>query len=163
MNYLIKIPPIKKYFMQTLTFSIVIHANKQKVWNAMLDEKTYPEWTKAFHEGSYFEGSWAKGSEIRFIGPDNEGGSQGMFSRIKENIEYQFISIEHVGLIKNGAVDTTSDEVKKWTPAFENYTFTEKGDQTEVKIDVQVAPEYAGMFLEMWPKALQLLKRLCEQ
>ncbi|MCD6018069.1 MAG: hypothetical protein K0S53_1190 [Bacteroidetes bacterium] len=148
--------------METIHYSILIDANKEKVWDTMLNDKTYREWTKAFHDGSYYDGNWEKGSEIRFLGPDKDGNLQGMYSRIKENIKYEFISIEHLGIIKNGIVDTTSDEVKKWTPSFENYTFTEKGNQTEVKVDMQLDAEYKNMFDEMWPNALKALKQLSE-
>lgn len=149
--------------METLHHSIEINADKQKVWNTMLADKTYREWTKAFHEGSYYDGSWEKGSEIRFIGPDENLKLQGMYSRIKENIPYEFISIEHLGMIKDGEVDTTSEEAKKWTPSFENYTFTEKNGKTEVKVEMQTVAEYKKMMEEMWPKALKELKSLCEK
>lgn len=149
--------------MQVIQFSILIHADRKKVWNAMLEDKAYREWTRAFHEGSYYEGSWKKGSEIRFLAKNDQGIPEGMFSRIKDNIEYQFISIEHLGIISDGKVDTTSDEVKKWASSFENYTFTDKGGQTEVLIDIQVDENYVKMFEEMWPKALKLLKEICEK
>lgn len=149
--------------METIQFSILIDADKQKVWNTMLNDKSYREWTKEFHAGSYYEGSWNTGSEIRFLGPDDKGEMGGMFSKIKENREYEFISIEHLGVISKGIVDTTSEEVKKWTPSFENYTFTEKDNKTEVKVDMQVATEYKSMFEEMWPRALKALKKLSEQ
>lgn len=85
-----------------------------------------------------------------------------MFSRVKENDAYKFISLEHLGIISNEVVDTTSDEVKKWAPSFENYTFTDKGDKTELKVEMQVEEEYKKMFDEMWPRALKALKTLCE-
>jgi hypothetical protein len=149
--------------METIQFSILINAPKEKVWHTMLDKPTYSEWTKAFHEGSDYEGSWEKGNEIRFVAPGKDGKPEGMYSRIKENIPHQFVSIEHLGHIKDGIVDTTSEEVKKWTPSFENYTFTEKDGQTEVKVEMQTPPEYKSMFEEMWPKALKELKSLCEK
>lgn len=149
--------------MQVIQFSILIHADRKKVWNAMLEDKTYREWTRAFHEGSYYEGSWKKGSEIRFLAKNEQGIPEGMFSRIKEHIEYQFISIEHLGIISDGKVDTTSDEVKKWASSFENYTFTDKGGQTEVGVELQVDENYVEMFEDMWPKALNLLKEICEK
>ena len=148
--------------MQIIQFSILINAGKQKVWNTMLADKSYREWTKEFHGGSCYQGSWNKGSEIRFMAPDKEGNLQGIFSRIKENVQYQFISIEHVGSITNGIVDNTSEEVKKWTPSFENYTFTEKNGMTELIVEMQTDPEYKSMFEEMWPRALKALKSLCE-
>lgn len=149
--------------METIQFTTLINSNKQHVWKVMLEDKTYRKWTTAFHEGSFYKGSWDKGSEIHFLGPDEEGNLAGMYSKIKENRLYDFISIEHLGMIRNGVVDTTSDEVKKWTPAFENYTFTEKGNQTELKVEIQVNTNYKAMFEEMWPKALKILKDLSEQ
>lgn len=149
--------------MEVIRFTILINAPKQKVWDTMLSAKTYRQWTSAFAEGSDFEGSWEKGSEIRFVATNTEGKKEGMYSRIKENRKYDFISIEHLGIISNGVVDTTSDKVKKWAPSFENYTFTMKGAATEVKVEMQVDLEYKKMFEEMWPKALQILKELCEK
>jgi len=43
--------------MKTLTFEVVIRAEKTKVWNLMLQDKTYREWTGEFHAGSYYEGT----------------------------------------------------------------------------------------------------------
>lgn len=150
--------------MQKLHFSIQINAPREKVWNTMLDDATYREWTKAFNPGSYYVGDWTQGSEIRFLGPNPDGsGVGGMYSRIKENRLHEFISIEHLGMIKDGAIDTTSDEVKKWTPAFETYTLAPKDGGTEVSVDIDVADEYATMFQEMWPPALNLLKELSEK
>ncbi len=149
--------------METITISIIINSDRQKVWETMLNDKTYRLWTKEFNETSYYEGSWDKGSEIRFLGLDENGTSGGMFSRIKDNIKYQFISIEHIGIIQNGKIDTTSEAAKKWTPSFENYTFSVKEGGTELTVEVQIEAEHKSMFEEMWPKALQSLKKLCEQ
>lgn len=131
----------------------------------MLQDATYREWTTAFNPGSYYKGSWDKGSKIVFLGPDPENPETegGMVSRIAENKPYEFISIEHVGIIKDGVEDTTSDEAKKWTPAFENYTFKATDGQTEVLVDMDTSEEYADVFQEMWPNALQKLKELAEK
>ena len=149
--------------METIKQSILINADIKKVWHTMLDDKTYRVWTAEFGPGSYYEGSWDKGSEMRFLAPDEEGKHRGMFSRIKENIPYQFVSIEHLGLIADGKVDTTSDEVKKWAHAFENYTFRAKDGKTEVVMEMQLTPEYKKMMEEMWGRALKVLKDLCER
>lgn len=151
--------------MQKIHFSIHIKAEKEKVWNIMLEDATYREWTAAFHTGSYYKGDWSEGSKMLFLGPDETGKKDGgMVSRIKENRKYEFISIEHVGLVMDGVEDTTSEEARKWSPAFENYTFTEKDGGTEVSIDMEVLnDEYKDMFESMWPKALQALKDLAEK
>jgi len=149
--------------MQTIEFSILIKADKRKVWSTLFDDKTYREWTKPFHPGSYFEGSWTKGSEIRFLAPNEEGKLEGMYSRIKESDLHRFMSVEHLGMIRNGIVDTTSEEVKKWAPSLENYTLTERDNKTELKVDMQIEESYKSIFEVMWPKALDILKTLCER
>lgn len=150
--------------MQKLHFSIMIHAPKEKVWHTMLDDQPYREWTTAFSPGSYYKGDWSKGSKILFLGPNPDGsGEGGMVSRIAENKPYEFVSIEHLGIVKDGVEDTTSETARKWAPAFENYTFMEKEGATEVLVDVDVEDEFVEMFEKMWPEALQLLKAIAER
>lgn len=150
--------------MEKLTFTIFINASKEKVWHTMLDDSTYRQWTKPFNEGSRYEGKWEAGSEMRFIGIDDNGKeSGGMYSNIKESRPYEFVSIEHLGMItEKGDVDTTSDEVKKWTPAFENYTFNDKNAGTEVSVELDISDEWKDMFNNMWPRALAKLKEIAE-
>jgi len=148
--------------MQTLHFEININAPKAKVWNTMLNDTTYREWTSVFNPGgSYYKGNWKTGSKMLFLGP-GENGIGGMVSRIKENRLYEYLSIEHIGIIQDGVKDTTSEEAKKWAHAFENYTFIEKEQATEVRVDIDMLDEYAKMFQKMWPKALRKLKKLVE-
>jgi hypothetical protein len=150
--------------MQKLNFSITINAPKEKVWSTMLEDATYRLWTTPFSEGSYYKGDWSKGSKIIFLGPNPETGKEGgMVIRIAENKLYEYISIEHLGIINDGVEDTTSEEVKKWTPAFEYYTLKEKNGKTEVLVDMDINDEYKEMFEGMWPKALQLLKEIAEK
>jgi uncharacterized protein YndB with AHSA1/START domain len=148
---------------EKLHFEIAIHAPVRKVWDTMLAQETYREWTSAFGP-SYYEGSWDKGSKIKFLGAEGSG----MVSQIAENVPYKFLSIEHLGEMKNGVEDTTSEQVKKWTPAFENYTFTEKGEETLLAIDMEMesspeSKEMKEMFEGMWPKALLKLKEMSER
>jgi len=148
--------------MKKLHFSITIHAPKGKVWHAMLEDKTYRQWTEAFGSGSHFIGSWEEGTDIKFLAPNNEGGVMGMVSRIKTNRPYQYISIEHLGMIQNGQEDTSSEAVKGWIGALENYTFQENNGSTELTIDTDTIDEYQKMFEDIWPKALQKLKEIAE-
>lgn len=149
--------------MLTIKFTTVINAPRQKAWETMLEDKTYRQWTKAFYPGSYYEGSWEKGKEIRFLARDEKGSLGGMYSRIKDNVRHQFISIEHLGIVVNGKVDTTSEEVKQWAPSFENYTFSDEGEMTRVTVEMQVEEKHKDMFDGMWRQALKELKGLCEK
>jgi hypothetical protein len=148
----------------TLHFSIDIRAPKDKVWRTMFADNTYREWTSAFSPGSYFEGSWAQGSKILFLGPDPDEkvGIGGMVSRIAENRLHEYMGIEHLGMVSNGVEDTQSDAVKDWAGARENYSFSESSGVTNLRVEMQTAPSYETIFNDSWPKALQKLKALCE-
>lgn len=148
--------------MDRLKFSIVINAPKEKVWDTMLDDDTYRQWTETFGPGSHYTGNWSKGSRMLFIAP-SEKGDMGMVSRIKDNRPYEYLSIEHIGIVQDGKEDTTSEAVKNWAGALENYTFKESGAKTEVLIDLDTNEEYKDMFQDIWPKALQKLKELAEK
>ena len=71
--------------MEKITFSTIINASREKVWNTMLEKDTYQEWTVPFHEGSTYDGNWEEGSEIKFIGPDEDGSISGMYAVIAVN------------------------------------------------------------------------------
>ncbi len=146
--------------MNTLNFSIFINASKEKVWNTMLGDATYREWTKAFNETSYYEGDWSEGSKILFLGTDKDGNVDGgMSSRIAKNTQFEYVSIEHVGTIENGV-----EKPMEGGTAFENYSFTEKDGGTEVGIEMTNIPDsYMEMMNAMWPKALEALKELAEK
>jgi hypothetical protein len=148
--------------LDKLHFSTIINAPKEKVWNTMLDDETYRIWTEPFSPGSCYKGDWNEGSKILFIAP-GENGDMGMVSRIKENRKPDFLSIEHIGIINNGKEDTSSEEVKKWAGALENYTFKSVDGKTELLIDMDINDEYKSMMETMWPKALQKLKEIAEK
>ena len=146
--------------MQKLDFEIAIAAPRARVWDTMIAPDTYRQWTSAFAEGSDFAGSWDEGAEIRFIGPNGDG----MFSEIAENRRHEVISIRHLGMIENGVVDTTSEKVRAWTPAYETYRFADAGaGGCRLSVSVDMADEYAQHMRDTFPKALALLKGLCEK
>lgn len=151
--------------MKKLHFETMINAPKATVWDIMLQDATYRDWTSVFNPGgSYYKGGWNEGSKILFIGPDPKTGEiGGMVSRIKTNRLHEYISIEHQGIIKDGKEDTTSETARKWVPAYENYTFKDTNGATKLLIDVDMNEEYVNMFEDMWPKALKRLKELAEK
>ncbi|MEX0610023.1 MAG: SRPBCC domain-containing protein [Balneolaceae bacterium] len=149
--------------MEKLHFSITINAPKEKVWDTMLGADTYRQWTEVFMPGSDYVGDWKEGSKILFTAPGEGDKVGGMVSRIKENRPFEYISIEHLGIIQDGEEDTSSEEVESWAGALENYTFKEENGATEVLIDMDSNEEHKEMFLDIWPKALQKLKELAEK
>lgn len=147
-----------------MDFKIEINAPKEKVWDVLFGEKTYPMWTRAFSEGSMVETDWQKGSKALFL----DGNNRGMVSRIAENVPNEFMSIEHLGMYDNGVEDYESEQVKMWAGAKENYTLKELEGKTDLYIYMEMDEseknkQMIEMFADMWPKALNLVKELSEK
>lgn len=149
--------------MKKLHFTTKINAPVDKVWHVMLDDPTYREWTSAFMPGSYFEGDWSLDSEMKFLGPEEDGTLSGMLGKVVENTPNKFLSIEYRGQMIKGVEDTTSEEAMTWIGSHENYTFEEVDGGTQVTVDIETADHMADMFNGMWPKALENLKRIAEK
>ena len=145
--------------MKTLTFECTIHAPRADVWTAMLDPEGYKAWTAAFCEGSHYVGSWEQGARIRFLAPSGDG----MSAVIAENRLHEFVSIRHLGMIENSVEDTSSDKVRAWTPAHENYRFADVPGGCRVTVTLDTAAEWEQYMLDTYPMALALLKQLCER
>lgn len=144
--------------MKTLTFEITIDAPRALVWSRMLDAEGYRAWTAAFCEGSHFEGSWDPGARIRFLAPSGDG----MTSEIAEHVPQQFVSIRHLGMIENGVEDTSSDKVRAWAPAYENYRFENAPGGCRVTVTLDTAEDWQSYMEDTFPRALVRLKQICE-
>ena len=145
--------------MERKSFSISVNASREKIWDVLWSDSSYRQWTSVFAEGSRAETDWKKGSKVLFV----DGAGDGMVSTIIENIPNEFMSIKHLGEVKNGIEDTASEKVKQWAGAMENYTLTEVDGKTELNVDMDIAEEYKDYFLTTWPKALEKIKQLAEQ
>lgn len=147
--------------MEKSEYKITINAPREKVWETLWGEDTYRAWTAPFAEGSTAKTDWKKGSKVLFLDAKNEG----MASTIAENIPNEFMSIQHLGIVKNGVEDYDSEESKKWANGFENYTLKSVGSGTELVVDMTaetIPAEYKDYFAQTWPKALNKLKELAE-
>jgi uncharacterized protein YndB with AHSA1/START domain len=146
--------------MEKIKFSTQINAPKEKVWKTLWDDANYRKWTTAFCEGSYAEtDNWKEGTEVKFLDPNGSG----MISRIAVNRPNEFMSFQQLGEVKDGVEDRTSDKVKEWAGGTENYTLRESNGVTTLDIEMDITDEYKDMFKEMWPKALEQVKKLSEQ
>jgi hypothetical protein len=144
---------------KTLNFSVSIRAPRRIVWDTMLGADGYKAWTSAFCEGSHFVGSWDEGSKIQFLAPSGDG----MTAVIAESKPYEHVSIRHLGEVSQGVEDTTSDKVRAWAPAYENYTLADAAGATTLTVSLETVPAYEQYMLDTFPKALDLLRDLCER
>ena len=145
--------------MEKQEFKISIEAPREKVWDVLWNDDTYRAWTSAFSEGSRVETDWKKGSKVLFLNEKNEG----MISTIAEKVPNEFMSFKHIGSITNGVEDFSSDDVKAWAGAEENYTLKTVGGKTELKVNMDITDEYLDYFKQTFPKALFKVKELAEQ
>lgn len=145
--------------MKKLTFNIMIDAPREKVWDILWDDITYPQWTAIFSPGSRAVTDWQKGSKVLFLGEKDEG----MLSTIADNIPNEFMSIKHIGMVNDGVEDTESTHAQEWSGAMENYTLKTVDGKTSLGIETDITDEYYEYFQTTWPKALDKLKELAEQ
>jgi len=145
--------------MEKQEFKITINTPRENVWKVLWDDATYRQWTAVFHEGSYVETDWKEGSKALFLSPEGEG----MVSTIAANKPNEFMSIKHLGTVKNGVEDLDSEETRKWSGAMENYTLKTVDGNTELTVETDITEEYKDYFQQTWPKALEKVKALAEK
>ncbi|TBO41183.1 SRPBCC family protein [Pedobacter kyonggii] len=141
--------------MEKIEFKTTINATAEKVWDALFGVETYPKWTAVFAEGSRVETDWKKGSKALFLGDNGDG----MVAVIQDNIPNRYMSIKHLGEIKDGKEDLSGD----WGETFENYTLNERDGKTELLIDMNISDEWKDYFEKTWPKALDKVKEIAEK
>ncbi|HEY9260862.1 SRPBCC domain-containing protein [Chitinophaga sp.] len=144
--------------MEKLTFNTSINAPRNRVWEILWGEQTYPAWTAVFAEGSKMETDWQVGGRTLFVNGENNG----MVSTIAAKVPNEYLSFKHLGYIENGVEDFSSDKVKAWAGSLENYTLKDADGQTAVLVEVDIDEEYKDYFLNAFPKALDKVKELAE-
>jgi uncharacterized protein YndB with AHSA1/START domain len=148
--------------MEKKEFKININAPRDKVWEVLWNDTTYPAWTAPFAEGSRAESDWKEGSKILFT----DGKGSGMVSTIAEMRPNEYMSFKHLGTVKDGVEDTESEENKAWAGALENYLLKTDNGGTALTVEMSlhgIPPEMLDYFSQTWPKALDKLKEIAEQ
>lgn len=81
-----------------------------------------------------------------------------MYSIIQTNLAFVQMSFKHLGEIKDG-IEINVD----WEDSIENYFLNESNGVTELKMDMDIKEEYEEYFINMFPKALELIKQISEK
>lgn len=146
--------------MLKLEYKIEINAGKKKVWNTMLAPDTYKQWVHVSWPGSYYEGTWSKGENIKFLLP----GRGGTMANLVECKPYERILARHIAVIKaDGTENRNAEASQGWIGSTERYDLNERNGKTTLNILVETTPEWKDMFNDGWPDALQSLKEICER
>ena len=145
--------------MKKMEFSITINALPEKVWDVIIGKDTYNLWTAPFAEGSTVKTDWEKGSKALFL----DGKGNGMVSEIAESIPGQFLSIRHLGEVKDGIEDPTTYQGEQWGDALENYILEPvNGNQTLWRVSMDMNDDFVEYMEKTWPVAQQRVKELAE-
>jgi hypothetical protein len=138
-----------------MEFRISIDAPREKVWNILWNDDSYRAWTATFAEGSRVETDWKKGSKALFL----DGKNEGMVSTIAENKPNEFMSIKHLGVVKNGVEDFDQE----WAGGLENYTLKTVNGKTELTVEMDAPDDFKDYFQKTFLKALDKVKELSEK
>ena len=146
--------------MIKLNYSIEINVKKEHIWKTMLGRETYPKWAKAFSSGSTFTGEWKQGELMLFFDPDL-GGTKDV---LKTFNPYDEILAKHISMVDKDRNENNENEMaKKWNGSTERYTFNVIGNKTKLDIEITTDDTFTEMFNTGWPKALEIIKSLCEK
>jgi hypothetical protein len=67
------------------------------------------------------------------------------------------MTFRHLGEVKNGV-----EEKKEWGNALESYHLNENNGVTELTATLDIIPEFAEHFKEIFPKALDRVRQIAE-
>ena len=145
--------------METLNYEIIINAPIQDVWDLLWNEKTYPQWTQFFTEGSKIKSDWKVGGKTYFL----DAGNNGMISTISSLREPYEIVFSHLGTVKDGIEDTERKEVKEWSGAEEKYFLRNiDANTTELRAIVHASRDHEEMMNAGFNQGFALLKKIAE-
>lgn len=145
--------------MQKIHFTANINAPKEKVWEMLWNPDAYRAWTSAFTEGSDVKtDNWNEGSKVLFL----DGKGSGMVSMVAAKRNNEHMSFRHLGIIKNGIEDTSSDAVKAWAGATESYNLSGNNGTTTLTVDMDITEDFKDYMEKTWPVALEKVKALAE-
>jgi len=143
--------------MQKQQFSIEITAPKERVWNTLLENKTFRDWGNIIDEGQYMVGEIKEGNEVQFI---SSVSGYGVTSLVEKLIENEFVLFRQMADTKDSG---QQEREKEWTGGAESYSLAENEGVTILKVDIDVPPGQEETFKDRFPKALERVKILAEK
>ena len=143
---------------RTITKSIDIDASPERVWDVLLDDATYRQWTAEFMAGSYADTDWQEGSTVRFLDPSGSG----LLAHIAASRHPELVDIEYDGLVADGKDDTESDHAREYRGSRETYRLTRTPSGTHLDISADMAEQYYDDMVAAWDRALAKAKALAE-
>lgn len=145
--------------MKTLTYTIEIQADKDKIWQSLWEGENYTKWTTPFSEGLYIEReSFSEGSEIRFFAPNGDA----MISKIVNLQPNEYVAFEHLSMMHNGEISSFNKDGET-NQYFESYRLVDNENSVTLVAKVDTLESEEKSMDKTFLKALQIVKQLSEQ
>ncbi|AYO57870.1 ATPase [Chryseobacterium sp. 6424] len=146
--------------MATFNYEIIIKAPRQKIWDLLWNPETYKEWKQFFAPGSQFRSDWEVNGETFFLNAEGSG----LYSTIKSLHEPAEVVFSHLGMVREGRVDTATVNQLEWSGAEEKYFLREIDSQTtELRAIIHTTRDIENMMNEGFSKGFEYLKTLAEK
>ncbi|MGQ7295975.1 SRPBCC family protein [Quadrisphaera sp. KR29] len=138
--------------------SVEVAAPRERVWQVLLEDATYRQWSGVFFEGSYAETDWQEGSTVRFLGPSGEG----LLGHVVTARHPELVDVEHDGLVVEGRDDTDSEAAREHRGTRETYRLTATPGGTRLHVSAPMSEDYDDDVLAAWDRALAEVAELAE-
>jgi uncharacterized protein YndB with AHSA1/START domain len=133
---------------------VTLKASPEKVWNVLMTPDLIRQWAAAFHEGTYVETDWKKGSPVLWKDKDGDVGAHGVVVINNPNMLLKVDFYDDV----NARPPATTGEYS------ETYILQPLDGKTELTI-------YSGLLSvkntkahsPLWDKAIALIKEIAEK
>ena len=143
---------------RTIQKAIDIDAPPERVWDVLLDDATYRQWTAEFIAGSYAQTDWQQGSAVRFLDPSGSG----MLGHIVASRRPELVDVEFDGLVADGKDDTESEHAREYRGSRETYRLTRTSNGTRLDISADMGEQFYDDMAAAWDRALAKAKALAE-
>lgn len=142
--------------MKEMSFSVKIHASKDRVWSVLWQDETFRDWAGFIDPGTYMAGELKEGNEIQFISSENGYGVTSLVDKLHVG---EFLLLKHRADTQESGKRLRKQE---WSGGEERYTLVEDDGITTLTAAFDVPPELETFFKENYPKALERIKVLAE-
>lgn len=146
--------------METVEYSILLYASKEKIWEKLWDKECYAKWTQFFEPQFYIKSDWKVDGKTYFL-KDEENGMVSTISSLDQPNEIIF---QHLGTLIDGVEDIHSANVVEWSGTEEKYFLRSvEAEVTELSVIVHIYKYQRPKMDEGFRKGFEILKELCEK
>lgn len=147
------------YGIRKHTFETIIEAEAEKVWQVLVDDKSFRIWRSVLTDGAFYKGELKAGGKIQFLSPEGNGksGYVILFDHPR-NVLFQFISG-----VKDFVELEVDNESEKWSGFFENYVLKEREGKTKLMVEIDVMPGQEDLMDTLVPEMLMRIKMIAEE